>query len=455
MRKSYFYIFLCSIFFLTGCEIVPHEDISDPLAISIANPNFVPIDDALNEMYSLLGAINSKTRSIASKSVKSVEVLGRESLSTSTRSSDLIPEQALYIVNFNEGGFALLAADNRYDPVLAITNEGKFSLSDFNKTSTTTKTQGLTLEDLYCAEDDEYYIGSDDPVDVISQFVQDYLSITDEGEELIIDPSQIITSYEYSDWIEYGSVPALLSTKWKQGYPFNSLCPTKDGTPLPAGCVAIAVMQIVAYHQTPPTTDYDSQTISGITKPHETSSSWAELIAGLDDDNKYSTAAFIARHIGHKCNTNYNFCWTGQSFSTPRRAKNAFEAAPLNYTNAYKYNSYNETKILEQLNASNPVFVAGISGNVDGHAWVIDGYIQRRQEKTAYYLDGSSGVVNTHAKTQKLVHCNWGWGGDCDGYYISGLFDLTNGAELVKEGDSNETEDCNFTWWFRTLTVNP
>lgn len=40
---------------------------------------------------------------------------------------------------------------------------------------------------------------------------------------------------------------------------------------------------------------------------------------------------------------------------------------------------------------------------VDGHAWLIDG------------LRG------------EYVHCNFGWNGVCDGFYLSGVFDTTKG----------------------------
>ena len=43
---------------------------------------------------------------------------------------------------------------------------------------------------------------------------------------------------------------------------------------------------------------------------------------------------------------------------------------------------------------------------VDGHAWVVDGYIDEvKNNKQSYYL-----------------HCNWGWGGTKNGYFLNNVF---------------------------------
>lgn len=64
----------------------------------------------------------------------------------------------------------------------------------------------------------------------------------------------------------------------------------------------------------------------------------------------------------------------------------------IGYTNATKHVGYDENDIVPMILAGKPVFIAAISGVVDGHAWVIDGIM--RQSK------GS--------ETRELLHCNWG-----------------------------------------------
>lgn len=47
---------------------------------------------------------------------------------------------------------------------------------------------------------------------------------------------------------------------------------------------------------------------------------------------------------------------------------------------------------------------------LSGHEWVIDGALAQRKE-----IDGSSQI-------RFLYHCNWGWDGDYDGYFLSNAF---------------------------------
>ena len=46
-----------------------------------------------------------------------------------------------------------------------------------------------------------------------------------------------------------GIVGPLLTTAWHQKYPFNRYTPIKGGEHAPAGCVPIAIAQVVNYHQ--------------------------------------------------------------------------------------------------------------------------------------------------------------------------------------------------------------
>lgn len=61
-----------------------------------------------------------------------------------------------------------------------------------------------------------------------------------------------------------------------------------------------------------------------------------------------------------------------------------------------------------------------------GHAWVYDGYVS-----------ASSGGT-----TSNLLHCNWGWGGYQDGYYISGAFNSDAGAEIYDREVTRSSEDA-------------
>lgn len=70
----------------------------------------------------------------------------------------------------------------------------------------------------------------------------------------ICHSQNLIVLIIYNRWIVSKNVDCKLETIWNQGSPFNDLCP-KVGwfkrEKAPAGCVPIAVGQIVAYHEYP------------------------------------------------------------------------------------------------------------------------------------------------------------------------------------------------------------
>ena len=98
------------------------------------------------------------------------------------------------------------------------------------------------------------------------------------------------------------------------------------------------------------------------------------------------------------------------------------------YTNWSTYDFDNHIKY--QLNAQHPLILEGTSvknGISILHDWVIDGYII---SKTYHYvLVHPLGNINewvidsVTVTTKKLCHYNWGWYGDCNGYFASGVFD--------------------------------
>lgn len=74
------------------------------------------------------------------------------------------------------------------------------------------------------------------------------------------------------------------------------------------------------------------------------------------------------------------------------------------------YVTYNVKAVLNYLLSKCLVLMTGedISGK-GGHAWVADGYV--------YCIDPV-----THNYTNIQIHCDWGWGGDSNGYYAGNVF---------------------------------
>ena len=220
----------------------------------------------------------------------------------------------------------------------------------------------------------------------------------------------------------------MLTTKWHQRWPFNCDCPIYKEGQCPAGCVNVALLQIMAYHEFP--------TCSSLGYNYNWESVKSCSLAEASENTTFLSE--FTREIGRKTLTIYS---TNGSFATPVAACNCLKY--YGYKDTKNHWGYDEDLIISMLEDSNPIFIAALSPKLEGHAWVIDGYIQRND-------------------STPLFHCNWGWGGLKNGYYLSKVFDTRNDPI---ETESNGIDDAiisaeppekNYTWWWRIITYkNP
>ena len=69
----------------------------------------------------------------------------------------------------------------------------------------------------------------------------------------------------------------------------------------------------------------------------------------------------------------------------------------------------------------------------NGHAWVIDCAKFRKRPKMKYNNNGVGKLVGY--QYERLVHCNFGWDGNRNGYYYSGRFDTTQNPSTKSSVD--------------------
>ena len=207
-------------------------------------------------------------------------------------------------------------------------------------------------------------------------------------------------------------IAPMLTTTRHQKAPYNNLCPIyhySDGTPYPrpcvVGCVATAMEQIVTYHR-PVVTLLD--TLHGWTAE---SYSTTDALPGETVDTRlildnYDTAAAspeatdaVARlsyWLGLAARMQYGFDSSGAySSDLVRPLRHAFGFPYVHHLEARLYDPSEYWRfIVAELAAGRPVYYAGAIMGTGGHAFVLDG------------LDADG-----------LVHVNWGYGGDFDGYF--------------------------------------
>ncbi|MDO4770891.1 C10 family peptidase [Porphyromonas sp.] len=255
-------------------------------------------------------------------------------------------------------------------------------------------------------------------------------------------------------WKTLEEVPTLVRTKWNQSYPFDKFSPNRRKYVIcgpsgraPAGCVPIAIAQILTALKYPHNwkingilVDWDKLGDFRTTKRWEEGTDYIDYIAGS-----------VLRFIGLSVDAWYFY---NATFAFPSNAKQFFK--DWDFENVNRFWCGKEEHTIEALKKGAPVFISSISGWVNGHAWVIDGYrIQQREIKTIN--PSNSEVVATEKESRTLVHCNFGWRGIADGYYYFGVFNTKSGpVEVDKQVDPKELKkgDCDFTWHTSVITFD-
>lgn len=205
--------------------------------------------------------------------------------------------------------------------------------------------------------------------------------------------------------INVKTVAPLIHTTWDQGKYYNDFCPydvNGPGNHVWAGCVPVAMAQIMNYYRWPKQgigsysyfhPDYDT-----ITADFEnTFYYWNEMPSQL---NSYNDAlAELLFHLGVSVDLDYGPGGSGMYnhkaayalrtyFGYSQQTEYVFrDTCSLNWKNI----------ILQHLDNGIPLYYAGWADtvNVSGHAFVCDGY-----QDTNYF------------------HFNWGWSGAYNGYFI-------------------------------------
>lgn len=202
--------------------------------------------------------------------------------------------------------------------------------------------------------------------------------------------------YEHTEIYTKGP---LLNTEWYQTGGFNDDLPyiscNGSNFQVYAGCVPIAMAQVMKYYQYPTNYNWSVMPLDYGT------STTASFISNIHDaiGNVYSGEA------------SYSCSATGVSASANM---GTVLISQFSYTNAIKA-AYNYSTVKSNLSNNRPVLLAGTNSN-SGHMWVCDGYITTR-----YFFDDCTGISYLH------FHMNWGWyGGLYNGYFAFNNFNPGN-----------------------------
>lgn len=288
-------------------------------------------------------------------------------------------DSLLYIFNFDNKGFIIIAGDDNVIPVLGYSNESVFS--------------GKDLPDSFLA--------------MLESFIQQISYVRENSimaDKQIEEEWNMLLNGAYMPTKGY-SVSQLLTCLWDQDFPYNFLCPNDNegpGNRVYAGCVATAMAMVMYYYR------YPVQP----TGSHGYYSSYGYLSVDFSQSHynyeqmpyKVSSVNYDAAKLQYDCGVAVDMMYSPHgSGAYMHDALNAMkqyfgynQGATLEFKDNHSENEWINL-LKSQLNAGYPMAYAGFDAS-SGHAFVCDGYVDN------------------------MFHFNWGWSGSFNGYfYINNL----------------------------------
>lgn len=325
----------------------------------------------------------SKTRSFSSDA--SVTLYQKE-----TRS---VADTTFYIIDFEAGGFAIVAADKAAPTtVFAVSDKNHFNLSGND-----------ALQDYM--EYAEYLLSKETANGNDSTGIKKVVTIKPVENLPLIEDVGGVKCYAYV-YESIHSKPSILKTKWDQwdtNNMYNKYCPEDSEGPLPAGCVPVALAQIMSTHK------YPLYHYSNIYD-------WAQMLqypyinllteAGADD------VAHLLRDLGIQAGSKYKRSGTSTSI---QGTKNALEAYGYSYKTAEGFHN----GIVSNIDKGQPVMLIGYTQEGTGHAWVADGY-HEVVDSVSFKRVTDMAPWGYDIRKSTYLNMNWGWGGASDGRYYIG-----------------------------------
>lgn len=416
MKKNCILELLIIILAITACtEKIPINNTDLEV-----NEHRITIQQALDELSAFYCAHENQTRSSNLHQVTTISTVNYNDLAFQTRSNTTTTAgELLYIANFEDSGYAILAADDRLAPIIAIIEQGNLSHNEFVSSATDKKSISTPVIS-YIAEYAIRTLSNDlPPID---------------GFQPHPSPLPDLTLYE--NWKTESKVGPLVSTKWNQESPYNYYTPNKY-----AGCVAVALAQYI-------TAEYYKWRVRNLKyrpKINNVEIDWNKIFASIEKNKKSFSSnenteeakavAWLIYNCGKAVGTSYGTIGEKGSFANTSQIFNLLSTYGFAASQKTAYDTETITISIEK--AKQPVMILGrsySSTGESGHYWIIDGIYRQIRNVTEYNNN------NTKKWTERRLffHVNFGWGGTCDGYFYPGVFDLRHEPLYTEDGSGDK-----------------
>lgn len=299
-----------------------------------------------------------------------------------------------YVFNNPDGGWVIIAADDRVTPVIGYSDEGVFN------------TSGIP-------DNLQWWM------DGVARVIND---VRETGTDA---PASVRAAWES---LRAGNNPAagvpgkyLPTALWRQTEPYNDLCPIAKGENVRSavGCVATAMAIIMQYNQWPAHGQgqiggYTTRTNKTYIQPYDLSDhtyDWQIMSDETVTKGKTwlwnSSQKQQVAQLMHDCGVSVQMDYSSEGSSATTGGM--FKAIKNNMcysdkTTMITRSSYPASKwmslIQNEIDNGRVIFYGGVDELSGGHAFVCDGY-----------------AIDENDPLKSQLHINWGWGGDCNGYY--------------------------------------
>lgn len=354
LLKKFTFAFF-SLLFLSCSEDI---DLTVQNASEKTDDYFITSEKATDVAVNYFKILNNTNKTLQTKTVKKTTPIKDENDST-----------VYYIINYKEGGFMIVAADNRSTPILAFSENNDFPIKE--------ETFSPSLKEWL-----------DESVNQIKEIRNQNLSRTYNLEaewNSVLSKEPPIGDCEDQLYIK----GPLLSSNWGQGCGYNNNMPVLSGcSGMPcgkafAGCVPVAIAQVMKYHQYPTNYNWSSMPLNS------GSSHTSQLISDIHS---------VIPNISYEC--------TGTGVSSSYNIATVFLSTTFHYKYAL-WGNYNYQTVVSNIQANRPVLLSG-SNSSAGHMWVCEGY----RRHFICFGDGTGGGVE-----YLHLYMNWGWSGNHNGWY--------------------------------------
>ncbi|MBO7069510.1 MAG: C10 family peptidase [Bacteroidaceae bacterium] len=319
------------------------------------------------------------------KAVKTRRVITASELQTGQ-------QDAFYICEAGDDGYAVISADERMTPVLGFSKGRSFDPRNIP----------VGMQEL------------------LDGYVKEYEALRN-GMPLKLNRRLIEGMQEL--------VGPLLLTQWGQNAPFNNKCPMWNGERCITGCVAISTAQTLCYYQYP---DSAIGHVEYVTRTNQIpieenlqaiKFNWPYIRDTYKDGTTERERDAVADLV-YVCAiaAEMDFGLKESSATSTRQVKALVEKFGYDPDMACIHKDYMTTNewqtiMLNELNSLRPIIYAATSPTEGGHSFVIDGY---KADEDGY----------------PFYHVNWGWEGNCDDYFKlsameAGNYDFVQGHEAI------------------------